>query len=168
MKKTTKKRPRKTKTVTTPNVATGLQWAKISCLVIAFCLLITGSSPQRLCATPALASSSPAAFAAFPQHEKPYALIFGTVWGPDNRPVYGVRVKIRRATDKPKKVRWEVYSDHRGEFAQRLPAGEADYIVWADLKAFKPADGQPVHLVKEVTVHVYHDERQDIGLHLEH
>ena len=24
--------------------------------------------------------------------EKPYALIFGTVWGPDNHPVSGVRV----------------------------------------------------------------------------
>jgi hypothetical protein len=99
---------------------------------------------------------------------KPYALIVGTVWGPDDRPVYGVTVKIRKATDKPKKVRWEVYSDHHGEFEQRLPAGETEYIVWADLKGFKPADGNPVHLVKEVTVHIYNDERQDIGLHLEH
>jgi len=99
---------------------------------------------------------------------KPYALIVGTVWGPDDLPVYGVTVKIRKATDKPKKVRWEVYSDHHGEFEQRLPAGEAEYIVWADLKGYKPADGQPLHLVKEVTVHIYNDERQDIGLHLEH
>lgn len=109
--------------------------------------------------------------AAAPQHgksEKPYALIFGTVWGPDERPIYGVTVKIRRATDKPKKVRWEVYSDHHGEFAQRVPAGEADYILWADLKGFKPADGKPLHLVQEVTVHVYNDERQDTGLHLAH
>jgi hypothetical protein len=100
--------------------------------------------------------------------EKPYALIFGTVWGPDDRPVYGVTVKIRRATDKPKKVRWELYSDHHGEFAQRVPAGEADYILWADLKGFKPADGKPLHLVQEVTVHVYNDEREDTGLHLAH
>ena len=99
---------------------------------------------------------------------KPYALIVGTVWGPDDRPVYGVTVKIRKATDKPKKVRWEVYSDHHGEFEQRLPAGEAEYIVWADLKGYKPADGQPLHLAKDVTVHIYNDERQDIGLHLEH
>ena len=101
-------------------------------------------------------------------HGKPYALIVGTVWGPDDLPVYGITVKIRKATDKPKKVRWEVYSDHHGEFEQRLPAREAEYIVWADLKGFKPADGQPVHLAKEVTVHIYNDERQDIGLHLEH
>jgi hypothetical protein len=105
--------------------------------------------------------------AAAPQHkdEKPYALIFGTVWGPDDRPVYGVTVKIRRSTDKPKKVRWEVYSDHHGEFAQRVPAGEADYILSADLKGVKTADGQPLH-VQEVTVHIYNDERQDTGLHL--
>jgi hypothetical protein len=100
--------------------------------------------------------------------DKPYALIFGTVWGPDDRPLYGVAVKIRRASDKPKKVRWELYSDHHGEFAQRVPAGESDYILWADLKGFKPADGKAVHLVQEVTVHVYSDEREDTGLHLVH
>jgi len=99
---------------------------------------------------------------------KPYAVIVGTVWGPDDRPVYGVTVKIRRGKDKPNKARWEVYSDHHGEFEQRLPAGESDYILWADLKGFKPADGKPLHLVQEVTVHIYHDERQDVGLHLAH
>jgi hypothetical protein len=98
--------------------------------------------------------------------EKPYALIFGTVWGPDDHPLYGVTVKIRRASDKPRKVRWELYSDHNGEFAQRVPAGEADYILWADLKGFKSVDGRPLHLAKEVTVHIYNDERQDTGLHL--
>ncbi len=100
--------------------------------------------------------------------DQPYALIFGTVWGPDDRPLYGVAVKIRRASDKPKKVRWELYSDHHGEFAQRVPAGESDYILWADLKGFKPADGKALHLVQEVTVHVYGDEREDTGLHLVH
>jgi hypothetical protein len=99
---------------------------------------------------------------------KSYAVIVGTVWGPDDRPVYGVTVKIRRGKDKPNKARWEVYSDHHGEFEQRLPAGESDYILWADLKNFKPADGKPFHLVQEVTVHIYNDERQDVGLHLAH
>lgn len=98
--------------------------------------------------------------------EKPYALIFGTVWGPDDHPVYGVRVKIRRASDKPKKVRWELLSDHMGEFAQRVPAGESDYILSADLKGVKLADGTPLRLDKEVTVHIYNDEREDTGLHL--
>jgi len=117
-----------------------------------------------------LLSVNPRLQGSAPKHdkdkEKPYALIFGTVWGPDDRPVYGVTVKIRRATDKPKKVRWELYSDHHGEFAQRVPAGESDYILWADLKGFKPADGKPLHLVQEVTVHVYGEEREDTGLHL--
>src|SRR5215467_4943808 len=72
--------------------------------------------------------------------EKPYALIFGTVWGPDDRPVYGIRVFIRRADQK--KPKWELFSDHRGEFAQRLPAGKADYIVWVDLKGLKSLDGK--------------------------
>jgi hypothetical protein len=102
--------------------------------------------------------------AASDSHEKPYALIFGTMWGPDNLPVYGVKVKIRRADQK--KAKWEVYSDHRGEFAQRVPAGNADYIVWADLKGFKSSDGSKLQAGPEVTVHVDNDERQDVGLHL--
>jgi hypothetical protein len=94
----------------------------------------------------------------------PYALIFGTVWGPDNRVVYGVRVKIRRASDK--RAKWELYSDHAGEFAQRVPAGQADYVVWADVKGVKTTDGQTLHLAQPVDVHVEYDERVDIGLHL--
>ena len=96
--------------------------------------------------------------------KKEYALIFGTVWGPDDRPVYGIPVKIRRAQDK--KAKWEVYSDHRGEFAQRVPPGEADYILAADLKGVKTVDGKPLHQVGEVKVHVDYDEREDAGLHL--
>lgn len=98
------------------------------------------------------------------RHDKPYALIFGTVWGLDNRPVYGVKVKIRRASEK--KARWELYSDHNGEFAQRVPAGAADYVVWADLKGFKSNDGRKFQPAQEVTVHIDNDERADIGLHL--
>ena len=96
--------------------------------------------------------------------DQPYALIFGTVWGPDDHPIYGVKVKIRRAQDK--KPKWELYSNHTGEFALRVHAGKADYVVWADLKDFKPADGKPLHLVREIPVHVENDERVDIGLHL--
>jgi hypothetical protein len=93
-----------------------------------------------------------------------YALIFGTVWGPEDHPVYGVKVKIHRVPDR--KPRWEVYSDHAGEFAQRVPAGKADYIVEADLKGLKTADGYALHLAQKVPVHVEYDERVDIGLHL--
>lgn len=122
-----------------------------NCLLISFLLLAV------VCPHPLPAQSSKI---------KPYALIAGTVWGPDDRPVYGISVKIRRASDKEKKVRWQLYSDHRGEFAQRVSAGESDYVIWADLKGVKSADGRSLHLVKEVTVHIYNDEREDVGLHL--
>jgi hypothetical protein len=98
------------------------------------------------------------------QHEKPYALIFVTVWGPDNRPAYGVKVKVRPADRK--KAKWEGYSDHQGEFAVRVPAGKADYIVWADLKGYKPPNGKHLQPGTEVNVHIDNDERTDIGLHL--
>ena len=93
-----------------------------------------------------------------------YALIFGTVWGPDDRPVYGVKIKIRRADQKHAK--WELYSDHRGEFAQRVPAGKADYVVRADSKGVKSLNGKQLHPGDEVTVHIESEERADIGLHL--
>ncbi len=90
--------------------------------------------------------------------EKPYALIFGTVFGPDSRAVAGVKVKIRRSDQK--KAKWELYSDSRGEFAVRVPPGKADYVIWADLPGPKDRP-RP-----EVTAHVENDERVDIGLHL--
>ena len=102
------------------------------------------------------------------QHEKPYALIFGTVWGPDKRPVYGVKVKIRRANEK--KTRWELYSDHHGEFAQRVPAGRAQYVVSAEVgkphKSKQASSLPPSAGRTEVTVAIENDERKDVGLHL--
>ncbi len=92
-----------------------------------------------------------------------YALIFGTVWGPDERPVYGVKVEIHRLPGK--KPHWELYSDHSGEFAQRVPVGEADYLISANLKGVKTKDGQRLH-AQDVTVHVDYDERIDMSLHL--
>jgi len=139
--------------VTTPRLRTGQPVARLSsCGLLLIALLLPSFSSEK----GLLAAQKPKV--------KPYALIAGTVWGPDDRPVYGVTVKIRRAKDK--KAKWELYSDHMGEFAQRVPVGESDYILWADLKGFKPADGKPLHLVQEVTVHIYYDEREDTGLHL--
>ncbi len=63
---------------------------------------------------------------------KDYALIIGTVWGPDERPVAGIPIKIKSAIDK--KAKWELVSDSRGEFAQRVPPGKMDYIIQADIK----------------------------------
>src|SRR3954466_5416675 len=98
------------------------------------------------------------ATSAAPPAEKPYALIFGTVWTADSHPAYGVKVKLRRADQK--KAKWEAVSDHHGEFAIRVPAGAADYLLQADVKAAKNAP-KP-----EVKVHVNNDERVDVSLHL--
>ncbi len=100
-----------------------------------------------------------------PEKPKPYALIFGTVWDPDGHPLYGVKVKIRRGEET--KARWELYSDHHGEFAQRLPVGKADYIIWAETKSYKLPSGKRLKPGAEVTVHIDGDERSDIGLHLD-
>lgn len=87
-----------------------------------------------------------------------YALIYGTVWGPDDRPEAGIPVKLRRAQDK--KWKWELTSDRAGEFAQRVPAGAQDYIIQAQVKTPK---GQPK---PEITVHIDDNERKDVGIHL--
>ena len=143
--------------MTIPRGRTSALLSSLSCS----CLLL-------LCLT---APHSPAADSAFDASAsgklKPtdhYALIFGTVWGPDNHPVYGVTVKIRRL--QKKRPEWKLTSDHSGEFAQRVPAAKADYEVWADLRGVKTKDGEKLHLAQKVAVHVEYDERVDIGLHL--
>jgi len=93
-----------------------------------------------------------------PQTRKDYALIFGTVWNAKNEPAYGIPIRIRRAGEK--KARWEQTSDHRGEFAQRVPTGAQDYVIWADIKTGK-GKAKP-----ETKVHVDNDERVDVSLHL--
>jgi len=92
------------------------------------------------------------------QQTKPYALLFGTVWGADQRPIAGVTIKIRRAEEK--KARWTLLSDSRGEFAQRVPPGKEDYVVRAEFNGKNRP--KPV----ETTVHIENDERADFGLHL--
>jgi hypothetical protein len=128
---------------------------KISFVASVVCLLgvCLGTSP-----------AAPTVELGEPKPEQPYALIYGTVFGPDNHSVYGVKVKIRRADQK--KARWELYSDHAGEFAQRVPAGRADYVVWADLKGCNSSQCKSLRPGTEVTVHIQNDERTDVGLHL--
>jgi hypothetical protein len=95
---------------------------------------------------------------------KDYALIFGTVWGPDDFPIYGIRVNLRRADQK--KARWHVYTNHRGGFGQRVPVGKADYVIWAETKGIKLRDGRHLQRSPEVTLHIESNERADTGLHL--
>jgi len=84
----------------------------------------------------AAVSSQPGVLAASKPKGKPYALIAGTVWGPDDHPVYGVTVKIRRAKDK--KPKWQVYSDHLGEFAQ-VPMQSSTHHAGAPPRRTPPA-----------------------------
>jgi hypothetical protein len=87
-----------------------------------------------------------------------YALIYGTVWGANDLPAAGVPITIRRASGK--KAKWELVSDSRGEFAQRVPVGGQDYIIQANIKVPK---GEPK---PEITVHIDDNERKDVSLHL--
>ena len=90
--------------------------------------------------------------------QKDYALIYGTVWNSANRAVSGVPIKIQRVGDK--RPKWDLVSDRRGEFAQRVPTGDNDYIVIADIKV--PKGGTK----PQTKVHIYKNERADISLHL--
>jgi len=118
-------------------------------------LVVTSSSSVG---APSLAALE---FFACPQSSSPtkdYALIYGTVWNSGGHPVGDIPIKIRRASDK--KFKWELISDNRGEFAQRVPAGAQDYVIQADVKTTK---GQPK---PEITVHIDDNERKDVGIHL--
>lgn len=99
-----------------------------------------------------------------------YGLIFGTAYGPDDRPLYGVKITIH--PEGKKHPNWDLVSDHRGEFAQRVPPGPATYVIKGEAEyAPAGADGKPQmskkkRLKGETKVRVENEERQDIGLHL--
>jgi hypothetical protein len=124
-------------------------------LTAILCFIVLSVPAIRVSASPAPVRQKP---------DEPYALIFGTVWGPDDHPLYGVKVKIRRVDQK--KPHWELMSDHNGEFALRVHPGPADYLVSADLKSYKSLSGKELHQDGEVKVHIENDERQELGLHL--
>src|SRR3954462_4729344 len=63
-------------------------------------------------ASTSLSAASPVGDNKLDTHQ-PYALICGTVFGPDRRPVRGVKVKIRRQGEKKAP---ELVSDGNGEF----------------------------------------------------
>lgn len=93
-----------------------------------------------------------------------YALIFGTVWGPNDQPLAGIQVNIRRAHQK--RAKWQRYSTRLGEFSVRVPVGKADYVIWAETKGVKLPNGSHLQASPQVTVHVESNERVDTGLHL--
>jgi len=144
---------KKTKTVTI-----NPRWSRNTAACLAMCVLL------------AILSSGVAAGKEKAKKEKPYALIFGTAYGPNDRPLYGVKITIR--PQNKKHPNWDLISDHRGEFAQRVPAGSNDYLVHGEAE-YAPVgdDGKPqlskkVRLKGETRVHVDNEERRDISLHL--
>jgi len=88
------------------------------------------------------------------QKQESYALLAGTVFDENGRRVPEAGIRIR---EKDGKRHWEALTDASGEFAVRLPAGTAVYIVGASRRGFS-ADS------KEVTIGA--DERQDISLRI--
>lgn len=123
--------------------------------IISLALLFTS-----LCVRRAVAGDKP----------KPYALIFGTAYGPDDRPIYGVKVTIHPAGQKH--PTWELYSDHRGEFAQRVPPGPGDYVATGMVEIVPVENGKPhkskkMRLTGEAKVHVAGEEEHDFSLHLQ-
>lgn len=101
--------------------------------------------------------------------EQPYGLISGTVYGPDDRPLYGVRIQIHPVGKKH--PAWDLISDHRGEFAQRVPINPSDYEVIGVVELAPMVDGKPQPSRKQRVqdirkVHVDKDVIQDISLHM--
>lgn len=114
-------------------------------------------------------ASSGLALKGHKKERKPFGLIFGTVYGPDDRPVYGVKVLIHPVGRK--KPKWELMSDHRGEFAQRVPLDPADYEVTGEAEIMPMVNGKPQRSLKKrvqdvVRVHVEASVEKDISLHL--
>jgi len=100
--------------------------------------------------------------------KKHFGLIFGTAYGPDDRPLYGARIAIHPVGQKH--PAWELMSDHRGEFAQRVAPGPADYLITGQIEYAPVENGEPQTKKKkkmkaEAKVHIQAEERQDVSLH---
>src|SRR5512146_433630 len=91
----------------------------------------------------ALFASSALALRGPRKEQQPVGVIFGTVYGPDDRPVYGVKIQIHPVGKN--KPNWELMSDHRGEFAQRVPLDPAGYEVSGEAEIVPIVDGKPQH-----------------------
>jgi hypothetical protein len=105
---------------------------------------------------------------------KHFAIISGTVFGPDDHSLYGVKVEVHLAgstSGNGKHSKWELMSDHNGEFAVRVPPGPGDYVVegeadYAPIEGGKIQKDRARHLKATTSVHVDFEERQDVSLHL--
>lgn len=132
--------------------------------------MVTALTVICLCLCAATAAADDKARPRSTPAPKPYALIFGTAYGPDDRPMYGVKVTIR--PQGRKHPSWELTSDHRGEFAQRVPPGPGDYVATGEVEVTpvengKPHKAQKKRLKGEAKIHVAGEEEHDFSLHLQ-
>lgn len=167
-KKTTTTRTRTTKTVIIKRRGSGSLTACLA--ILAFAAMARPQAADQPQATNQPQTTEKQTAEKKRKGEKPYALIFGTAYGPDDRPLYGVKITIRPQAKKHPS--WDLMSDHRGEFAQRVPPGPGDYLVHGEAEYAPLGDDGKVQLSKkkrlkgDAKVHVESEERLDISVHL--
>lgn len=79
------------------------------------------------------------------------AILAGGIYDEAGFALAGIRIEVRRPGEK--KAKWEAMSDARGEFAVRVPAGRATYVV---------ATASKKHLNQEQTVEIVSHERAEV------
>ncbi len=84
----------------------------------------------------------------------PAAVVAGTVFRDPGYALPDAKVVLSAAGEKPKKLQ-ETTSNYRGEYAFRVPAREAKYVVKAAMKGYRPDQ-------KEVSISG--EERVDVNL----
>jgi len=167
-KKTTTTRTRTTKTVIIKRRGSGSLTACLA--ILAFAAMARPQAAEKPQATNQPQTTEKQTAEKKRKGEKPYALIFGTAYGPDDRPLYGVKITIRPQAKKHPS--WDLMSDHRGEFAQRVPPGPGDYLIHGEAEYAPLGDDGKVQLSKkkrlkgDAKVHVESEERLDISVHL--
>ncbi len=83
---------------------------------------------------------------------KRQAILAGSVHDqPSGLALPGIRIEIRRQGEK--KSRWHAVTDVRGDFAVRVPAGKATYVI---------ATASKEHTNQEIAVEVVSHERVDV------
>lgn len=82
---------------------------------------------------------------------KPQAILAGSVFDQAGFALPGIRIEITRQGEK--KPRWKVVSDARGEFAVRVPAGPATYVI---------ATASKKHQNQEQTIEIVAHERRAV------
>jgi len=77
------------------------------------------------------------------KHFKSYALLKGSCFDQRDLSLPGVSIIIKVQLDlnkKESKKKWQTFSDRRGEFAARLPAGKQTFLIIAKKKGFKSSE----------------------------